>query len=278
MAILTVVASNRNRLKLNDNASKWFLKSIQWQTCKDFELLIADGGSDNYEELKEYFKQDSAIRMDIVQHKIGDAFLRAFLNNFGIRNAKTPYIMCTDVDMVLGKDFVKTLIETLDENSFVESKTMYWKQKIADKIYSGELDPYNDLGSCKNGRTKNKTTAGGCQAAHIETWKKLNFYSEKYEGWGSEDFDLLARATIIGLNIKWLGESKESLMLFHQPHERNTERDLVFQAKNKLLLEKTLLDGGTSMYQVVMGLKPLKKIVNNLNINPDLPNSDDRRG
>jgi glycosyltransferase involved in cell wall biosynthesis len=268
MPLLTIVASNRNRLKLNDNASKWFLKSIQWQSCKEFTLLISDGGSDNYEELKEYFKQDSAIHMDIVQHKIGDAFLRAFLNNFGIRNAKTPYICCTDCDIVFGKDLVKTLIENLDEKSFVESKTMYWKDKIAKKIYSGELDPYNDLESCKRGRTKNKTTAGSIQATHINNWKRLRSYNEAYEGWGSEDFDLLTRATLMGFNIKWLGESKENLMVFHQPHEKNTKRDLIFQEKNKVLLEKTMTDGGITMYQVVIGSKPLK-VIDKFDINPN---------
>jgi hypothetical protein len=35
-----------------------------------------------------------------------------------------------------------------------------------------------------------------------------------------------------------MGESQESIMLFHQPHERNTVRDLKFQNENKKLLNK----------------------------------------
>ena len=50
--ILTIVASNRDRLDFNNMPSQWFLKSLEWQECKNFNLLIVDGGSKNYEEIK----------------------------------------------------------------------------------------------------------------------------------------------------------------------------------------------------------------------------------
>ena len=50
---LTITASNLNRFKLDDPASQWLIKSLQFQDCTDFEFLMADGGSDNYEEIKE---------------------------------------------------------------------------------------------------------------------------------------------------------------------------------------------------------------------------------
>ena len=238
---LTIVASNRNRLDLNSPSTQWFLKSIQWQNYKDFELLIADGGSSNYNELKEYFeKSHQDIPMRIIQHKIGEPFERALLNNVGIRNSKGEYAMCTDVDMLLSKNFVSTLINNVSENSFIESRTMYWKSKLINKIYSGELDPYGDLDKCKIGRIKQRTTCGGCQCTSVNNWNSLRGYNEAFIGWGSEDYDLLTRAALMRLNIKWLGGSIEDIMLFHQPHaktEQQVKIDLEHQEKNKVLLK-----------------------------------------
>jgi len=232
---LTITASNRDRLKIKDcPRSEWFLKSIQWQDFEDFELLIADGGSENYEEIKEYFaKHKGPIPMRIVQHKIGEAFLRSTLNNVGIRNAAAEYIMTTDVDMLFGKEFVSTLMKNVSPNVLVESRTMYWKSQLAKQIYEGKRNPYENLDECKRGRLKKRTTAGGCQCMNIKSWEKIRGFDESYIGWGSEDYDLLTRAKKAGIRIKWIGEGLESIMLFHQPHKRDTKKDLEYQEENK---------------------------------------------
>jgi len=235
---LTITASNRNRLKLDCPLSKEFMKSIQWQDFTDFELLIADGGSDNYEEIKEHFETcNSKIPMRIVQHKIGEVFERARLNNVGVRNAKADYIMTTDVDMLFGPQFVSTLMDNVAPDILVESRTMYIKKCVTDLIYAGKLDPYNDIDSIKRGRIKKETTAGGCQCMHISGWNKLHGFDERYYGWGSEDYDLLKRAKRAGLKVKWIGASRDTIMLFHQAHTKpNIKKDLEHQEQNKKLL------------------------------------------
>ena len=235
MPKLTITASNRDRLQVKDcPRSEWFLKSIQWQDYKDFELLIADGGSKNYEEIKEHFESyKGTIPMRIIQHKIGDAFLRSTLNNVGIRNARGEYIMTTDVDMLLGRGFVSSLVKLVSPNVMVESRTMYWKPGLANQIYDGTKDPYNNLDECKIGRIKKRTTAGGCQCMAINGWEKVRGFDESYIGWGSEDFDLLTRVKRARIKVKWMGESLDSIELFHQPHKRNTRKDLEYQEENK---------------------------------------------
>lgn len=236
---LTIVVSNRDRLRLDDLSSQWFLKSIQWQDYKNFELLVSDGGSQNYKELEDYFDSfGGAVPMRIVQHKIGEPFERALLNNVGIRNAKSDYIMCTDVDMILDRRFVATLMQMVDNNVMVESRTMYWKTAIAEKIYKNEINPYNNIDACKVGRIKKRTTAGGCQCLHINAWHKVRGYDERYIGWGSEDYDLLTRVQMAGYKIRWMGEN-DDIMLFHQPHKKTAQqhaRDLEYQEKNKKFL------------------------------------------
>lgn len=231
---LTIVAPNKNRLG-NNNQSKFFLKSLKWQSKTDFNIIIVDGGSDNAQEVKQMvLSHDNA---SFISHTIGDVFLKCLLNNIGIRSARTPYIMTTDVDLVYGKDFVKTVSECLAEDTMIESRTLYWKNGIAGKVYSGEIDPETNLDACRVGRIKQRTTPGGCQCMHINSWNKIRGFDEAYRGWGSEDTDLVRRAEMSGLKIKWLGEDRNGIMLFHQPHSKNVVRELQEQEVNKRLLQ-----------------------------------------
>jgi predicted glycosyltransferase involved in capsule biosynthesis len=128
--------------------------------------------------------------------------------------------MTTDADIFFAKEFFELLINSLDPKNFIESRTMYWKNNIVSQIYNGTLDPFNNLNSCRIGRIKKRTTPGGCQCGHISMWKKVRGYDERYLGWGSEDVDLLARISRAGYGVKWLGEDRESIMVFHQPHDK----------------------------------------------------------
>jgi predicted glycosyltransferase involved in capsule biosynthesis len=242
MPTLTIAASNRDRLDLSKDITKWFLKSLEAQTNKDFEVLIADGGSKNYDELKEYFEsRDCEPLIRIVKEPLGEKFERAKMNNVGVRNARTEYIMTTDVDMFFGPNFVDELLKKVNPGTFVESRTMYWKGRHTAKIYRGELDPFTDLDRCKVGRIKKRTTAGGCQCAHIDQWTKVRGFDESFVGWGSEDFDLLTRMNRSGARVKWMGESRESINLFHQHHPKpNIKEDLACQAVNKKILNKSM--------------------------------------
>jgi glycosyltransferase involved in cell wall biosynthesis len=242
MKTLTITASNRNRLDLSKNITKFFIKSLENQTCKDFEVLIADGGSDNYEELKEYFEsRECEPLIRIVQEPLGEKFERAKLNNVGVRNANTEYIMTTDVDMFFAPLFVEELFKRIAPDVFVESRTMYWKGRLTGKIYRGELDPFNDIESCKIGRIKKRSTAGGCQCAHIDQWNKVRGFDEEFVGWGSEDFDLLTRMQRSGARVKWMGEGRDVINLFHQHHSKpNIAEDLACQKQNIKLLNRAM--------------------------------------
>ena len=241
MKKLTIVASNRDRLDLKSYITKYFIKSLENQSDKDFEVLIVDGGSKNYKELKRYFaSREVEPLIRIIKCPLGEKFERAKLNNVGIRNANTPYIMTTDVDMFFGKSFVEILLSHTSPDRFIESRTMYWKPNMTKQIYKGRVDPFNNIEECKHGRLKKRTSAGGCQCTSIENWSKLRGFNEDFVGWGSEDVELLKRAIDMRLKIKWLGESIESINLFHQHHEKiDINDDLKCQEINKKIYQKS---------------------------------------
>ena len=228
--LLTIAVSNRNRMAPDNKATKLWVSSIENQVNKNFDVIVVDGGSKNYTELKDFLSKHN---ISCIQHIIGEKFHRGLLNNVGVRNAKTPYIMTSDADMFFAPKLFDTIISMLAPNVWIQSRTMYWMPFVVEKIYNGKLNPYKDLDKCKNSRLKKRTTAGGCQGGHISAWNKVRGYDERYIGWGSEDVDLLARVNMARFKIKWLGESLESIMLFHQPHEKpNYNQDMKDQYSN----------------------------------------------
>jgi len=233
---LTIVAPNRDRLDFTQPASRLFLKSIQWQDCLNFNLLLVDGGSKNYDELKSYIQcYDQKIPVHMIQYKLGKDFNKPILDNFGIRNAKTEYIMTTDVDIVFAPQFVSELIKLLEPNVMVESRAMYWYNNNAESIYKSDKNQYN-IEELRVGVIKKRTTCGACQCMHHKSWERIRGFDEQYYGWGSEDYDLYYRARLSGLKAKWMGESLDSIMVFHQPHFKSNEQireDLKTQEVNK---------------------------------------------
>lgn len=232
---LTIVIPNRDRLDFNSNPTKFLFKSLENQSEKDFNIIIVDGGSKNIENLRKEVK--NIKRASLIEHPLGLKFNKCILNNVGIRKSQTKYVMTTDADMFFSSQFINTLYNVIGENIFIESRTLYWKFSITDKIYSGKLDPFNDIDKCKIGRIKNRTTPGGCQCADVDSWNKVRGYDERYSGWGSEDSDLLLRMQIAGLKVVWLGESREEIMVFHQDHLKpNLQEELKDQDINKKYL------------------------------------------
>ena len=237
---LTIVVPNRNRLDFNRPASQWFLKSLCWQDNLGFELIVVDGKSNNYDGVKSYLEQNTKFKTTVIQHKIGEVFHKTLLNNVAIRKASTEYVACTDADMVFDRKFIATVIPLLKPDTMIESRTMYWNGDVVKKIYGNELDPYNDIDTCKMGKTKKRSSCGGFQCMHRDNWAKLNGYNETVIGWGSDDIELLERAIIANIKVKWLGENND-IMLFHQPHPKNTAEDLKTQEKNKKTLKNLRL-------------------------------------
>jgi len=219
---ITLIIPNRDRMSSVENSlTQYQMKSLANQTCKNFKFTVIDGGSKNIDELKQYFSSLKFPNIDLLEHNLVGKFHKSLLNNIAIRKATTPYIMTSDADIFFAPKFFETLIPLLSEEKFIESRTMYWYPSMMQEMYAGRKNPFDDIETCKLGRIKKRTTPGGCQCAHKNLWEKVRGYDERYIGWGSEDVDLWRRMCMAN-NCKaiWLGESIESIMLFHQHHDK----------------------------------------------------------
>jgi GT2 family glycosyltransferase len=127
--------------------------------------------------------------------------------------------MCTDADIFFEKQFVEYLSSHFRPDLFLESRTMYWKWDIFGKIIKNELDPFNNIESCRYGRLKRATTCGGCQCGHINIWNKVRGYDERYDGMGCEDQDLLRRVGMAGFPVYFIDDGLQGkTKVFHMPH------------------------------------------------------------
>lgn len=231
---LTIVVPNRNRLSVTDNATKWLFKSLSWQTDKNFRVVVSDGNSGNINELEDFI--DTFDFVSIISNDVGKEWNKPKLNNIAIRYINDGYIICTDADIVFSPDFIETVKKGLDEQHMIEARTLYWKENTANKVYNGEIDIESDFDRAKIGRIKYRSTCGGCQCLHIKGWEKVRGYDEDFVGWGSEDADLMNRAFRSGLKIQWIGETRDDILLIHQPHRKTREQvriDLEHQEENK---------------------------------------------
>ena len=236
---ISIVISNRDRFDIESNSTIWFINSLKNQEFKYFELNIVDGGSKNINQVKKFAQFFNDFQINIIKTKMGDLFERAYLNNVGVRNSNFDYILCTDADMFFAPYFLKDVNNVLNKNNFVESRTMYWRHKMTNMIYKNKIDPFNNLDRLKKGRIKQRTTAGGCQCAHIDVWNKVCGYNEDMKGWGGEDIELLERVMVHGYPVVWLGEDSKTIGLFHQPHKKDCAKNVEEFEENKKIMLKS---------------------------------------
>jgi len=95
------------------------IKSVLWQTFKDWEMIIVDDGSkDNTVEIiKKYVKQDSRIKLiELKENTGGPAIPRTIAS----KEAKGEYIAFLDQDDLYYPEYLETKIKYLEENFDVD--------------------------------------------------------------------------------------------------------------------------------------------------------------
>ncbi len=142
------------------------LQSIINQSYKNIEIiLVNDGSTDNSLQIaEEEEKNDSRIKI-ITQKNQGLSMAR----NTGIQHATGEYICFVDSDDFVHKDYVKCLIENLEENDsdisvcdylYINEKDETWSKKNKEEKIFSNLEAINDL-------------LVGNQETEVMAWNKL---------------------------------------------------------------------------------------------------------
>ena len=254
MILISVVVTTYNW----PSALKLCLESLFAQTDKNFEIIIADDGS-NSENLKltRSFCADSPVSICYVHHD-DQGFRAGTIRNKAVAQSKGDYLVFIDGDCVLRSDFIYVHRQLAAVGCFVPGNRVLLSQSFTQKVIEEHIPLYAKsvyyflllwlqkkinrllgvfklpLGLLRYSQPKKWKKAMTC---NLGVWKKdfirVNGFDELFEGWGFEDSDLVIRLIHCGIHRK---EGRFAVPVFHLWHPHN---DRSRQGTNyKRLLER----------------------------------------
>jgi hypothetical protein len=224
---VTVILGVRDRLDYRlENA----FESIRNQDYDQalIDIILVDYGSKN-KFVSGFKKLCKKYNVKYIR-KCSDKWSRSHALNIGIKNVKTKFILCSDVDIIFEKNYVRECINRLIENPF----QVLWNTML--DLPEGRL-------SCgdKIGKSYEELKNSAIPRAQIQNLKypygnsiiftltrffyDIRGYDENYTVWGSEDKDINERFKMMGLKIKNIGNKSSFLHQWHESYEGLSEEE-----------------------------------------------------
>jgi glycosyltransferase involved in cell wall biosynthesis len=194
------------------NAFAFCLTGYQRQTTGDFELIIADDGSDEETRaIVERFKQTSPFPIKHVWQP-NQGYRKARIANEAVRVSEGRLILLSDGDCIPHRDFVKAHLEHARKGGFcaggyVRLSAAYCRTLTEEKVRAGEYEDQMTLADRRRFRITHwksvlgvllgsikKPKAYGCNiSVDRDVYYAVNGYDENHDGFGKEDSDLRNR-------------------------------------------------------------------------------------
>ena len=241
------------------NQPSWLEKALQgyeFQTFKDFEILIADDGSkDETRLLIENYKNKSKLKITHIWHE-DNGFQKTIILNKSIISSKSDYLLFSDGDCIPRSDFIEKHISQREEKYFLSGGYFKLPLNISEIISLDDIKNQNcfDINWLKknglNSSIKNyKLTARGCTEKLLNRltptkatwnghnssgWKKdilnVNGFDERMQ-YGGEDRELGERMLNLGIRSKQL---RYSAVCVHLDHARGYVKQEMIEKNNTI--------------------------------------------
>jgi len=228
------------------------LKSVNSQSKKPDEIIIADDGSDNVTKTCiENFKKTSSIR---VEHSWQEdkGFRVAKSRNKAIAKSNFDYIILIDGDVILHNKFIEDHLKHAKRGFFVQgtrvmlnksaTKRMLLKSTSVSFFLSGLKNRKNAIYSnflCNIFKNE-KNFINNIKTCNFSFYKSdclsVNGFNNNIEGWGREDSEFVVRLFNKGINRKNI---RFNMIQYHLWHQLSSREIL---EKNTLILEKAIND------------------------------------
>lgn len=198
-AKVTVVIPNYNGIKYIHDC----MESLRLQSRKDFEILVVDNGSkDGSLEIL----QDEYPEARVIALEENTGFCHAV--NLGIWESNTPYVILLNNDTIADADFVKALVEAIEEKEDIFSVSAMMLSMQNQDIIDGAGDNYCLLGwayargkGCIASKYAKKTeifsACGGAAIYRKAVMEEIGAFDERHFAY-LEDVDIGYRARIYG--------------------------------------------------------------------------------
>lgn len=202
---ITIIYANRNRDLKRIKAS---LDSLDLQANKNFEVIFVDYGSEKplVESLGLLMESYSFVTYHTLE-TAGLLWNKSKALNYGIKNAGSPYIFISDVDLIFKTDTTGLLQELADHKKFFLFKLGYLDHSESKKLFKSYN--FEDLKPFRFG------DVNGMILASTEAFLEVDGLDEFFHFYGSEDEDLFARMENAGFKREDIKET----CFYHNWHQ-----------------------------------------------------------
>ncbi len=248
-------------------ALSFTIESALQQTLLPCEIVIADDGSENdTRELVSHYQCVSPIPIKHVWHE-DTGFRLTTIRNKAIAASSGEYIIQTDGDIILDKNFIKDHLEVAREDAFVCGSRVLLSRSYTEHIFKlGSFkfslfkSPWQyGLNSLRSRLLRNflasrygQKKINRLRGCNMAFWRNdllaVNGYNEDLTSWGHEDAELAYRLINAGKKKRFLKMGGVVYHLWHKTaskHNESIHNDAICKARNTGMF---WCDNGLSKY------------------------------
>ncbi|HEV8481299.1 MAG TPA: glycosyltransferase [Candidatus Eisenbacteria bacterium] len=224
---------------------EWILASLENQTLRDFEIVIADDGSGP--EIGDLLRRAQSRFAHPVVHAWHEdqGFRKTIIVNQAVAQSTAPYLVFIDGDCILHHRFLErhmkrrrpgqalsgrrvmldqaitSRLRTDDVRTMRIEKPGFWWQHVTNDRRNGFFLPM--LYGLRGAFTDRYTILGCNFSLHREDFLRVNGYDERIVGRGMEDTNLRMRLLNAGVRFKSISQEAIEYHCFHTnagfPHD-----------------------------------------------------------
>ena len=214
MPRISVIVSTYNR----PDALEMVLRSLEAQTCKDFEVVVADDGSrEDTRLMLDRFGSQSPLKLKHVWQE-DEGFRAASIRNQAVAASQGEYLVFLDGDCMVFPDFLAEHARLKEPNRFTTGNRLLLSRSFTEIVLDRQLPLHQwTFSQWIRARLKGQTNRllpllrlplgflrkltprkwYGVKTCNLGTWRQdfldVNGFDESYQGWGYEDSDLVIR-------------------------------------------------------------------------------------
>jgi glycosyltransferase involved in cell wall biosynthesis len=221
------------------------LEGYCWQRDHDFELVVADDGSNGETaEVVQHFALRAPFSVTHIWHE-DRGFRAAAIRNRAVASTNADYVIFTDGDCVPSRHFVRTHKQLAEPGYFLGSNRVLLSAELTAHVVRERI-PVHAWGGiewarCWSRREVNRVLPlmrlpdgpfrkwspnrwNGIKTCNFSAWRtdlvRVNGLDASYEGWGLEDSDLVIRLLHAGVKHKNARFAATVFHLWHPDHDR----------------------------------------------------------
>lgn len=143
---------------------------------------------------------------------------RSYSLNEAAAQATTPYVCFTDADMVFPSSWLRAAQAAMAPHKMLLTDSRDLDVEHTCMLDQVECDGFEfDLWLRVNSAYHDRVGQGAGMVLPLEWFKNIGGFDEYYKVWGCEDNDLVKRALLTGLEVRWL----PGTFVVHQWHRRD---------------------------------------------------------